>query len=96
MMTAPYKLTSAELGYTSSQILVAVEANATSTPIGFDASHPLAIATSGKADFQLFTVSEVIGGWALLGEPSKWVGVSEARFANVAFDDQVMRLQVCS
>ena len=38
-------------------------------------------------DFQLHTVSPVLGnGWALLGEPDKWVSVSAARFSQLEYD----------
>ena len=38
-------------------------------------------------DFQLHTASPVLGnGWALLGEPDKWVSVSAARFSQLEYD----------
>lgn len=38
-------------------------------------------------DFEVHTVSPVLGnGWALLGEPDKWVSVSAARFQSLEYD----------
>ena len=41
----------------------------------------------GKWDFQIWSISPILGnGWALLGEQSKWVPVSAARFSQLTWD----------
>eukprot|EP00047_Mylnosiga_fluctuans_P005404 m.240269 g.240269 ORF g.240269 m.240269 type:complete len:744 (+) comp13641_c0_seq1:87-2318(+) len=93
-MTAPYTLSSAELGYDASTALAVAEANTTATAAVFDAGHPLNVKACGRWDFQLYTASPVISGWALLGEPDKWVRVSNTRFADPAFSDEVFAVSV--
>lgn len=68
--------------------LVAVEANATGALASWGGDKPLALKACGRYDFQLFNVApRETNGWALLGEvATKWVGVSPARFSNVAAD----------
>ena len=42
----------------------------------------------GKSDFQHWAVAPVLGnGWALLGEQSKWVPVSAARFSELSWSE---------
>ena len=54
------------------------EAN-TSSSVSRSPTIPLK--TCGKWDFQLYAVAPVLpNGWALLGEPDKWVPVSNERF----------------
>ena len=63
------------------------EANATST---VSSTPTIALKACGKWDFQLHAVAPVLdNGWALLGEPSKWVPVSKARFDSLATADAV-------
>ena len=67
---------------------VAYEANATSAVMGDPAVGltNLVIKACGKWDFQHYTVSPVLGnGWSLLGEQSKWVPVSAARFHGLSW-----------
>ena len=63
---------------------VAYEANSTSTVRV--TTEGVMLRQCGKWDFQLWAIAPVLGnGWALLGEPSKWVPVSRARFSDLAF-----------
>jgi len=42
---------------------------------------------SFSSDFQFYTLAPTLGnGWALLGEPTKWISVSSRRFADLAQD----------
>lgn len=53
----------------------------------FDDAHPATLPACGLLDFGLFHTAPVFGnGWALLGELSKWVPVSDARFSDVSVD----------
>ena len=59
------------------------EANETDTMIMGDL---LDLKACKMWDFQLVSSAPVLpNGWALLGEPSKWVAVSAARFRNLAY-----------
>ena len=87
-----YKLSLEELGHPAGTMLVAVEANTSSVMLTVGDAQPLPISPCGQWDFQVFTLSPVVQGWALLGEPDKWVSVSEARFSDLVFDDQVREL----
>ena len=49
-------------------------------------SEPLTTKACRKWDFQIFAVAPVLDdGWVLLGEQSKWVPVSNARFSQLSF-----------
>lgn len=66
---------------------VAYEANTTSTVVSLSGSSTISLKACGKWDFQLWALAPVLGnGWTLLGEPSKWVPVSAARFHSLAYD----------
>ena len=46
----------------------------------------------GSYDFQVLTVAPLLpNGWALLGEPDKWVHVSNARFRALSYDGNTVR-----
>ena len=84
LSTYPYP---SQLGYTSTDNLVAFESNTTSTVVPFGINQPLQLSPCGLYNFQLYTVAPVLGnGWALLGEPDKWVSVSAARFRDLSYD----------
>lgn len=41
------------------------------------------------SDFQFYTLAPPLAnGWTLLGEPSKWISVSNRRFAGISSDSQ--------
>jgi len=74
----------------SNQTFVAYEANKTDTLFEVSASLPLRLTPKeeGKADsrwdFTFHSIAPVYSnGWALLGEPDKWIAVSEERFTDV-------------
>ncbi len=47
-------------------------------------------------DFTVHTIAPVLGnGWALLGEPDKWVSVSAKRFSSLSFDSDSVRACTC-
>ena len=53
----------------------------------FSASAPIELQACGMYDFTVHTIAPVLGnGWALLGEPDKWVSVSAKRFSSLSFD----------
>jgi hypothetical protein len=86
-LAADYTISLAQLGYAPGSVVVAVEANASSTAPQFqlvDASTPLAVKACHKYDFQLYTLSPVLpNGMAFLGERTKWVPVNNARVTDV-------------
>lgn len=83
----PYDLKPAELMYEASTKLMVFEANSTSTVSELSADKPLGIKKSDKYDFQLYTVAPVeANGWAVLGEPDKWVSISTARVVEINSD----------
>lgn len=64
----------ADMGMNSSGKYVSYEANATSA---VSTSQTIPLKACGKWDFQLHAVAPTLdNGWTLLGEPSKWVPVS--------------------
>ena len=90
-MKTAYNLSMAELGYRSPATKLAVVEARTPTVArvisggAAPASGSLEIAACGEDDFQLFTIAPVLpNGWALLGEPAKWVRVSRQRFSNLS------------
>lgn len=48
----------------------------------------------GQADFKLVLISPILHGYALLGEPDKWVSVSSQRFSDLHFSDGEARVSV--
>jgi len=76
----------ADLGLPAGTAFVAYEANASSKVI---LGSSLQLSACGKWDFQLWAIAPILGnGWALLGEPSKWVPVSAARFSALSYVTQ--------
>ena len=82
-VASTYNLSMAELGYDASTKLVAVETHNPSSVRPVTAG--LDIVPCGLSDLQLWSIAPLLGdsGWALLGEPDKWVSVSRQRFANL-------------
>jgi hypothetical protein len=88
-----YNLSVVALGYKATDRLVAVQAHSPeqlkqlATGEGgtaTTAAATLQIEACGLRDFQLWTVAPVLpNGWALLGEPGKWVRVSRQRFSGL-------------
>ncbi|CAK0821955.1 unnamed protein product [Prorocentrum cordatum] len=84
-LKSDYSLSFAEAGMPlAPSLYVHYEANATNTIFN---SSSIALKACDKWDFQLFAVSPALpgNGWTLLGEPSKWVPVSAARFQNLQY-----------
>ena len=77
-----YNLSMAELSYDPKVKLAAVEQRSPSHARSLNGASSLQITPCGLDDFHVFTVAPVFAnGWALLGEPGKWVSVSRQRFA---------------
>ena len=99
-MTEGYALTATELrdaaGARSLPSMVAVEANATATPVTVSDAAPLRVAACDELDFELYNLApREANGWALLGEvAAKWVGVSLARFSALAADGTALSVTV--
>lgn len=79
----------ADLNLATGRKYVAYEANTTSTvTVGADS---IAFKECGKWDFQVWAIAPVLAnsgsasGWTLLGEQSKWVPVSAARFSELGY-----------
>ena len=54
----------------------------------FSATSPILLFACGLIDFQLWHTAPIFqNGWSLLGEVSKWVPVSEARFFDIGSDE---------
>lgn len=54
----------------------------------FSESSPIPLKSCGLVDFQLWHTAPIFqNGWSLLGELSKWVPVSEARFSDIGTDE---------
>mmetsp|Transcript_16556 Transcript_16556/g.48694 ORF Transcript_16556/g.48694 Transcript_16556/m.48694 type:complete len:197 (-) Transcript_16556:114-704(-) len=64
---------------------VAFESNTSNSVFVVDGAHPLHLPASDRWSFSFVTLAPVLeGGWAFLGEAaSKWVAVSNQRFANL-------------
>lgn len=82
VLQSDYQLSLAkDMGMTGAH--VHYEAN-TSSSVSRSPTIPLK--TCGKWDFQLHAVAPVLpNGWALLGEPDKWVPVSNERFRDLSY-----------
>mmetsp|Transcript_48976 Transcript_48976/g.106369 ORF Transcript_48976/g.106369 Transcript_48976/m.106369 type:complete len:189 (+) Transcript_48976:41-607(+) len=75
--------------------VVVYEANSTATPTLITQDQPLKLSPSDKYSFESWSVSPVAAnGWALLGEQSKWVPVSPARFVSLDVDGKTMTVQL--
>jgi hypothetical protein len=84
MLKSSYGVTSAQLGYPAVTELVAVHQDRVQNPEVVDSLHPVQLAPCAETTFDLVTLSPRLdGGWALLGEPDKWVSVSGQRFSAV-------------
>ena len=93
-----YSLSVAEMGYSSSEELIAVRPSETPSDSSGGwtsppettavANHaPLEVRACSPADFELVLLApKLAGGWYFLGEPSKWVSVSPQRFTGVVSD----------
>jgi hypothetical protein len=81
------KLSEADLdepGHTHATKYVSYESNATSTFVTTDS---IAFKACDRWDFQVWAHAPVLeNGWVLLGEPSKWVPVSNARFQDLTLN----------
>eukprot|EP00053_Salpingoeca_punica_P027614 m.25231 g.25231 ORF g.25231 m.25231 type:complete len:316 (-) comp9717_c0_seq1:39-986(-) len=79
-VSTPYLLLPHELGYNDQDQLLVFEANSTRTLRPFSSSSPITINPCDKLSFQFYTIVPVLSnGWALVGETSKWVSVSNTR-----------------
>jgi hypothetical protein len=83
VLTADYDLSLAkDMGMTATGGHVHYEANTSAT---ISRSPTITLKICDKWDFQLHAIAPVLSnGWALLGEPNKWVPVSNARFRDLA------------
>lgn len=57
--------------------------------VEFSTDLNLSLESCGLNDFQLWTIAPKLNGWGLVGEVSKWVGISEARIVFYAATDSV-------
>lgn len=90
-----YNVSIAEIGYKESTVLLAFEQNSTNVVQKVDASHPLTAKACGQFDFQFYTLAPILSnGMALLGEPSKWISVSRARFQSISYDETSITAEV--
>lgn len=86
-LTAPLSVSLADLGLSANQNYVAYETNTSSTLKQLNGTSMIDLEVCGKWDFQLWSLAPLLAnGWALLGEPSKWVSVSGKRFRDLEFD----------
>jgi hypothetical protein len=70
-----------EVRHTNGTKYVSYEANSTNT---ISTADSIAYKACGRWDFQVWAHAPVLeNGWVLLGEPSKWVPVSNARFQDL-------------
>ena len=85
VLLSDYELSLAkDMGLANRTGFVHYEANATGT---VSRSPTLVLKACDKWDFQLHAVAPVLpNGWALLGEPDKWVPVSNVRFRDLTYD----------
>eukprot|EP00756_Hemistasia_phaeocysticola_P006011 Hpha_TRINITY_DN13618_c0_g1::TRINITY_DN13618_c0_g1_i1::g.122626::m.122626 len=84
-LKSEYNLTLKELGFAKGSRVFAVETNASQTVTLVTDDAPLQFRKSDKADFQYFVAVEAPspGSFAFLGEPDKWVSVSQQRFSGL-------------
>mmetsp|Transcript_14835 Transcript_14835/g.43962 ORF Transcript_14835/g.43962 Transcript_14835/m.43962 type:complete len:865 (-) Transcript_14835:64-2658(-) len=86
-LSSHYSMTAEQAGFASSDTLVAVHQNDVDHPVVVDSTHNLELSPCDETTFDLVTLSpKMESGWALLGEPNKWVSVSAERFSNVQAD----------
>lgn len=74
---------------------VAWETNSTDTVLTFDDSHSLAVPKTDKWSFNYWTVAPVLkNGWVILGEITKWVSMSAARFTSIDVAQDSLKLEL--
>ena len=72
------------MGYSSSTLVARTLRGGLGALQTVDDNTPLALSTSSPDDPEVVVLSPTLdGGWALLGEPNKWVSVSPQRFTAV-------------
>jgi len=81
-LNSSYNLSLSSLSYPSNAELLALESSS-SAAISVDQGNALRIPPCSLDDFKLFTLAPVSEGYALFGEPDKWVSVSSQRFSDL-------------
>lgn len=81
-LQSDYKLSPSSLSYPANSQLLALESTSSAT-IPVSEASALLVPQCSLDDFKLYTLAPVIEGYALLGEPDKWVAVSSQRFSDM-------------
>jgi len=82
-LQSDYKLALSSLGYPADTPLLAWESSSSSIISVSGPDFALLVPHCDLDDFKLYTLAPEIEGYALLGEPDKWVSISSQRFSNM-------------